>query len=178
VAAAAADEFLAALRAMHVGSADDLDAARPHVVEREQPVLARVDLERDVIEAGRGPHARIDERDAGRLHVRRELEQHHVMMLVVDPHEADRPAEVRRPPAAGDLQAQHLAIEIDRAIDVADVNADVAYPAEANAHAVSPSFRRRDRVARLGRGWNRRLVAIGRRAAATQLTRSRTSFSL
>jgi hypothetical protein len=41
VAAAPADEaLLASLRGVHVGAADDLDAARAHVIEGQQPVLA------------------------------------------------------------------------------------------------------------------------------------------
>src|SRR5262245_952492 len=41
VAAAPADEArLAALRGVHVGAADDLNAARAHVIEGQQPVLA------------------------------------------------------------------------------------------------------------------------------------------
>jgi hypothetical protein len=33
---------------VHVGAADDLNAARAHVIEGQQPVLACVDLESDV----------------------------------------------------------------------------------------------------------------------------------
>src|SRR5262249_20688172 len=52
VAPATADEsLLASLRGVHVGTADDIHAARAHMVERQEPVLARVDLESDVIEA-------------------------------------------------------------------------------------------------------------------------------
>src|SRR5262249_16030827 len=120
------------------GSADDFDTARTDVVEREQPVLARVDLERDVIEARRRAHARISERDPRLLHVRRQLEQHHVVMLVVDAHEADGAAEVRRPPAARALETQDGGIEFDRSVDVADVNADVPDAIEANGHAGPP----------------------------------------
>src|SRR6516162_1542799 len=52
VASAAANEtLLASLGGVHVGSTDDLHSAGAYMVEREQPVLARVDLEGDVIEA-------------------------------------------------------------------------------------------------------------------------------
>src|ERR1051325_3030149 len=151
------------------------------MVEREQPVLARVDLERDVIETGCGAHAGVGERHAGLLRVGGELEQHHVVMLVVDPHEADRAAEVRRAPASGDLEAEHAAIEFDRAVDVADVNADMPDTTEANGHAVPLWALARLRVA-CGKEYSGSpsgeigvLSAAARRDA---LTRLRTSFSL
>jgi hypothetical protein len=34
---------------VNVGTTNDLDAARAHMVERQKPVFARVDLEGDVI---------------------------------------------------------------------------------------------------------------------------------
>jgi hypothetical protein len=143
VAATAADEGFAALRAVHVGPADDLDAAVAHVIEREQPVLTRVDLESDVIDAGCRAMPRVDERNAGLLRVLGKLEQDDVVMFVVDAHEADRTAELRRAPVSGHLEAEHLAIKLDRAADVADMNADVPDPAEANGHGCPLCLRAR-----------------------------------
>src|SRR5262249_20381228 len=45
MAPATADEtLLASLGGVHVGTTDDIHAARAHMVERQEPVLARVDL--------------------------------------------------------------------------------------------------------------------------------------
>src|SRR6516225_4628447 len=64
------------------------------------------------------------------------------MVLVVDAHEADGAPEVGRPPAPGYLESQHLAIKVDGAIDIADLDADVPDPAQMNAHAVLLASRR------------------------------------
>src|SRR5262245_19897684 len=129
VASATADETLvASLGRVHVGTAHDLDAARAHMVERPKPVLARVDLEGDVVEARGSADTGIDRCDASLSHVLRKLEQHHIVVFVVDTHEAYGAAEVRWTPAPCHLQTQHLAIEIDGAIDVTDMDADVPDP--------------------------------------------------
>src|SRR5215467_6292397 len=60
-------------------------------------------------------------------------------MLVVDAHETDRAPEIGRPPASGQLETEHLAIKVDGAIGVADVDADMADPAETNTHG-TPSL--------------------------------------
>src|SRR6516164_1938554 len=64
------------------------------------------------------------------------------MVLVVDAHEADGAPEVGRPPAPGYLESQHLAIKVDGAIDIADVDTDVSDSAQMNAHAVLLASRR------------------------------------
>jgi hypothetical protein len=58
------------------------------------------------------------------------------VVLVVDAHEANGAPEVRRPPTPRYLETQHLAIEVDGAIDVADMDANVPNPAKVNAHAI------------------------------------------
>ena len=108
------------------------------MVERLEPILARIDLEGDVIEAGGLALGGVGQDDARLPRVLGQFEENDVVMLVVDAHEADRPAEVRRPPAPGQLEAQHLAIEREGAVDVADVNADVPDAIETNSHAHSP----------------------------------------
>src|SRR5262249_11709376 len=130
VAPATADESLfASLGGVHVGTADDIHAARAHMVERQEPVLARVDLESDVIEAGGSADAGVSRCDACLPHIFRKLEQHHVVVLVVDAHEANGAPEVGRTPTPRYLETQHLAIEVDGAIDVVDMDANVPNPA-------------------------------------------------
>jgi hypothetical protein len=60
VAPATADETLLA----SLGGVDDIHAARAHMVERQEPVLARVDLENDVIEARGSADAGVGRCDA------------------------------------------------------------------------------------------------------------------
>src|SRR5262245_32247686 len=130
VAPATADEsLLASLGGVHVGTTDDIHAARAHMVERQEPVLARVDLESDVIEARGSADAGVGRCDACLPHVLRKLEQHHIVVLVVDAHEANGSPEVGRTPTPRYLETQHLAIEVDRAIDIADMDANVPNPA-------------------------------------------------
>ena len=64
MAPAAADEtLLASLGGVHVGTTDNIHAARAHMVERQEPVLALVDLESDVIETRRCADAGIGRRE-------------------------------------------------------------------------------------------------------------------
>src|SRR5712692_4786176 len=80
VAPATADEtLLASLGGVHVGTTDDLDAARAHMVERQEPVLARVDLEGDVIKARGSADTGVRRCDAYLPHVLRKLEQHDIV---------------------------------------------------------------------------------------------------
>src|SRR5215470_806107 len=130
VAPATADEsLLASLGGVHVGTTDDIHVARADMVERQEPVLARVDLESDVIEARGSADAGVGRCDACLPHVLRKLEQHHIVVLVVDAHEANGSPEVGRTPTPRYLETQHLAIEVDRAIDIADMDANVPNPA-------------------------------------------------
>src|SRR6476660_8340943 len=97
VASAAPNEtLLASLGGVHVGTTDYLHAARAHMVERKEPVLARVDLEGDVIEARGSADTGVARWDACLPHVLRKLEQHHIVMLVVDAHEANGAPELGR----------------------------------------------------------------------------------
>src|SRR5262249_17196241 len=105
-------------RGRAVGTTDDIHAARAHMIEGQEPSLARVDLERDVIEAWGSADAGVGRCDACLPHVLRKLEQHHIVVLVVDAHEANGPPEVGRTPTPRYLETQHLAIEVDRAIDI------------------------------------------------------------
>src|SRR5262245_2914150 len=130
MAPATADEtLLASLGGVHVGTTDDIHAARAHMVERQEPVLTRVDLESDVIEARGFADARVGRCDTCLPHVLRKLEQHHIVVLVVDAHEANGAPEVGRTPTPRYLETQPLAIEVDRAIDIADMDANVPNPA-------------------------------------------------
>src|SRR6516162_6682149 len=147
MASAAAYELVASLGAMHVGTPDDLDPARTHVVEGQEPVFPRVDLEGNVIEAGALAPRGIARRDAGLSGVLRQLEQHDIVVFVVNAHEAHGSPDVGGTPTPRDLETQHLAIEVDGAIDVADLDADVPDAIEMNAHSVS--FARRLKHCRL-----------------------------
>src|SRR5271166_1562543 len=134
---AAADEpLLASLGRVHVGTTDDLDIARAHVLDRPEPVLARINLEGDVIEARGCADTGVGRRDACLPHVRRKLEQDHIVVLVIDAHEANGSPEVGRTPTPRYLEPQHLAIKVDGPIDVADMDANVPDPAQMNAHAL------------------------------------------
>src|ERR1700738_3394309 len=74
--------LLASLGGVHVGTTDYLDAARAYMVERQEPVLARVDLESDVIKTRRSADTGIGRCDACLPHILRKLKQHHIVMLV------------------------------------------------------------------------------------------------
>jgi hypothetical protein len=99
------------------------------MVERQEPVLARVNFKGDVIEARRSTGAGIGRGEAGLLHILRELKQHHIVVLVFDAHEANRAPEVGWAPTPRYLEAKHLAIEVDGAIDITDMDANMSYPA-------------------------------------------------
>src|SRR5438552_107823 len=89
VASATADEtLLAPLGGVHVGTTDYLHVASAHMVERQEPVLARVDFESDVIETRRGADAGIGRRDC-LPHILRKFKQYHIVMLVFDAHETN-----------------------------------------------------------------------------------------
>src|SRR6516225_7707741 len=72
-------------------------------------------------------------------------------MLVADAHETHRTSEVGGTPTPGHLEPQHLAIKIDRAVDIRHLDADMANPAEMDSHGMllrlGPRFigRRSDR---------------------------------
>jgi hypothetical protein len=51
------------------------------------------------------------------------------VVLVVDAHKANEAPEVGRTPTPRYLETQHLAIEVDGAINVADMDANVPNPA-------------------------------------------------
>src|SRR5262249_16306596 len=166
VAPATADEsLLASLGGVHVGTADDIHAARAHMIEGQEPSLARVDLERDVIEAWGSADAGVGRCDACLPHVLRKLEQHHIVVLVVDAHEANGPPEVGRTPTPRYLETQHLAIEVDRAIDIV-TGCQCAQPGLGEYPCYPPCWGRSkyNRVSSMpshGRDQGRNLVVVG-----------------
>ena len=99
------------------------------MVERQEPVLPRVDLEGDVIETRRSADTGVGRCDACLPYVLGKLEQHDIVVLLVDAHEANGAPEVGRTPTPRYLETQHLAIEVDGAIDIADMNANMPDPA-------------------------------------------------
>src|ERR1700730_2929506 len=105
------------------------------MVERHEPVLPRVDLEGDVIETRRSADTGVSRCHACLPHVLGKLEQHNIVVLVVDAHEANGAPEVGGTPTPRYLETQNLAIKVDGATDIADMYANVADPAEMNAHA-------------------------------------------
>ena len=72
VASATPNEtLLASLGGVHIGTTDNLHALSAHMVERQEPVLARVDFEGNVIEAGDFAHTGIGRCDANLPYVLR-----------------------------------------------------------------------------------------------------------
>ena len=104
------------------------------MVEGAQPLLARVELKGDVLDADVPAVGGIRGIEALGVDVLGQLEQHQVVMLVVDAHEADRPEGFGLPPVAGELQADDLPVELERALDYF-TRAIAIQPDFAHAHA-------------------------------------------
>jgi len=87
-----------------------------------------------VIEAGGFAHTGTGRCDANLPYVL-QLEQDHIVVLVLDAHETNGTPEVGGTPTPRYLEAKHLAIEVDGAIDITDMDANMSYPAYTDTHA-------------------------------------------
>jgi hypothetical protein len=89
VATAAAKESpLAALRRVHKRTIDQFDSAGTHMADGVQPIFSRVHLERDVIEAGLFAPRGVGRVEVDLRCVSCKLEQHDIVVLRAETHEA------------------------------------------------------------------------------------------
>src|SRR5260221_3634349 len=117
----------------------DLYLVFAQMVARADHLVERRDLEGNVVEldVGRLPRHRADQRDT--VMIRIEAHEHHAARHHVGAVDV------------GDLEPEHLGVEAHRAVEVADVEHDMAELADAERHALRPS-QGAQRVGMVGHG--------------------------